>query len=41
LTIARDRGRQGVLLVYVREDVPEVTVKVLPPEYLRVLSTRI
>jgi hypothetical protein len=36
LTIARDRGRQGVLLVYVREDVPEVVNKVLPPEYLRV-----
>src|SRR6202035_5712125 len=27
LTIARDRGRQGVLLVYVREDVPEVVNK--------------
>jgi hypothetical protein len=38
LTIARDRGSDGVLTVYVREDVPEVMEKVLPPEYLRVSS---
>lgn len=36
LTIARDRGSEGVSMVYVREDVPEVVDKVLPPEYLRV-----
>jgi hypothetical protein len=38
LTIARDRGSDGVITVYVREDVPEVMDKVLPPEYLRVSS---
>jgi hypothetical protein len=39
LTIARDRGSDGILTVYVREDVPEVlTEKVLPPDYLRVSS---
>lgn len=35
LTIARDRGLNGVLTVYVKDDVPEVD-RVLPPEYLRV-----
>jgi hypothetical protein len=41
LTIARDRGREGVLTVYVREDVPEVTDKVSAPDYLRVFSSLI
>ena len=36
LTIARDRGSNGVLTVYVKDDVPEVMDRVLPPEYLRV-----
>lgn len=36
LTIARDRGSEGVITVYVRDDVPELTAKVLAPEYLRV-----
>ena len=38
LTIARDRGSNGVLTVYVKDDVPEVMDKVLPPDYLRVIS---
>ena len=38
LTIARDRGSDGVLTVYVREDIPEVMDEVLTPEYLRVSS---
>jgi hypothetical protein len=38
LTIARDRGREGVLTVYVREDVPEAMDKVSAPDYLRVFS---
>lgn len=37
LTIARDRGSNGVLTVYVKDDVPEVMDRVLPPEYLRVI----
>ena len=36
LTIARDRGIDGIITVYVRDDVPEATEIVLPPEYLRV-----
>jgi hypothetical protein len=36
LTISRDRGSDGITTVYVREDVPEIIDKVLPPEYLRV-----
>jgi hypothetical protein len=36
LTISRDRGKAGVITVYVRDDVPEAIDKVLPPEYLRV-----
>lgn len=36
LTVARDRGLNGVLTVYVKDDVPEVMDKVLPPDYLRV-----
>ena len=39
LTIARDRGSEGVTTVYVREDVSETMDKVLPPEYLRVLPS--
>ena len=39
LTIARDRGSNGVLTVYVKDDVPEVLDKVLPPDYLRVISS--
>lgn len=38
LTIARDRGRSGILTVYAREDVSEVVDKVLPPDYLSVSS---
>jgi len=37
LTIARDRGLEGVITVYVREDLPETAEKVLPPMYLRVM----
>ena len=37
LTIARDRGTEGVTTVYVRDDLPETLEKVLPPEYLRVM----
>ena len=36
LTIARERGSDGITTVYVREDVPEVFEEVLPPDYLRV-----
>jgi len=36
LTIARDRGSEGITTVYVHEDVTEAIEKVLPPEYLRV-----
>jgi len=36
LTIARDRGSDGVTTVYVRDDIPEPKEKVLPPDYLRV-----
>ena len=36
LTIARERGSDGITTVYVRDDVPESFEKVLPPEYLRV-----
>jgi hypothetical protein len=36
LTISRDRGSDGIMTVYVREDIPEMIEKVLPPEYLRV-----
>lgn len=36
LTIARERGSDGITTVYVRDDVPEVLEKVLPPDYLRV-----
>ena len=36
LTMARERGSDGITTVYVREDVPEVIDKVLPPDYLRV-----
>jgi hypothetical protein len=36
LTISRDRGKVGVITVYVRDDVPEAIEKVLPPEYLQV-----
>jgi len=37
LTIARERGSaDGVTTVYVRDHVPEVMDKVLPPDYLRV-----
>lgn len=36
LTVARDRGSQGVLTIYLRDDVPENIEKVLPPDYLRV-----
>lgn len=36
LTISRDRGKVGVITVYVRDDVPEVIEKVSPPDYLRV-----
>lgn len=38
LTMARERGSDGITTVYVREDVPEVIDKVLPPDYLRVCS---
>src|SRR5271170_7644023 len=31
LTISRDRGIEGVITVYVRDDLPEVVEKVLPP----------
>jgi hypothetical protein len=36
LTVARDRGPNGILTVYVRNDVRENIEKVSPPEYLRV-----
>lgn len=36
LTMARERGGQGVLTVYVRDDVVEPVETVLPPEYLQV-----
>ena len=38
LTIARERGSDGVTTVYVRDDVPEIIEKVLPPDYLGVPS---
>lgn len=39
LTIARERGSDGITTVYVRDDVPEVlSEKILPPNYLRVCS---
>jgi len=38
LSVARDRGSQGVLTIYIRDDVPENVEKVLPPDYLRVAS---
>jgi hypothetical protein len=37
LTIARERGNQGVLTIYIKDDVPEAMDRVLPPEYLQVL----
>ena len=38
LTIARERGSSdGVTTIYIRDDVPEIIEKVLPPDYLRVL----
>jgi hypothetical protein len=36
LTSARDRGQNGVLTVYLRDDVPENIERVLPPDYIRV-----
>ena len=36
LSVARDRGRDGVMTVYVRDDVPQDLDKVFAPEYLRV-----
>jgi len=37
LTIARERGSSdGVTTIYIRDDLPEIIEKVLPPDYLRV-----
>jgi len=40
LTMGRERGNQGVLTIYVKDDVPETMDKVLPPDYLRVYPER-
>ena len=36
LSLARNYGPQGISTVYVRDELPEIIEKVLPPDYLRV-----